>query len=75
MNNALASWEALNTFLRSANERSCRDLLLAERKGRNRMVYKLRIFGKYNKLRAARERQELVTRDTMRRDYEKGNWG
>lgn len=56
---ALGSWLALNKFLRTARETQCSILLAFERKGRRRLNYMLRIYGRYNRLRCDRERREL----------------
>lgn len=56
----LRSWEALNTWLRSAKEEQCRQLLHVEKSSKRRSAFLLRIFGKYNRLRTERERRELM---------------
>lgn len=56
---ALGSWLALNKFLRTAKETQCNILLEFERKGKRRINYMLRIYGRYNVLRSDRERREL----------------
>lgn len=56
---ALKSWEAFNTYLRTASEREAAALLDAERTGARRLVYLLRAHAAMNKRRARRERDEL----------------
>ena len=57
---ALASWLALNAFLKSATEPQCWELLKEERTGKKRLNYLIRIYGKANRLRSERERRELL---------------
>lgn len=57
---ALGSWTALNDVLRGASEEACAGLLRVECAGKQRVQYMLRIHARYNKLRAERERRELV---------------
>jgi len=59
-NPSLQSWLALNQELREADEDSCRALLKEERAGRKRRQFLKRIHSRLNKVRADRERQELV---------------
>jgi hypothetical protein len=56
---ALTSWVSLNDDLRTADEARCRELLEAEQKGRCRTMFIRRIYSRLNRVRAARERQEL----------------
>jgi hypothetical protein len=56
---ALANWEDLNTFLRSATEKQAIELLEAEKAGASRLTILLRIHSTVNKLRARREREEI----------------
>jgi len=58
---ALDSWLNLNEFLRTATETSAESLLEMEKHGRRRIDYLRRIYGRYNLLRAQRERIELLT--------------
>lgn len=57
---ALSNWGALNDALRSAKVDEAKALLEAEKKGRCRPQYLLRIYSRYNLTRAANERAELV---------------
>lgn len=59
-NPSLQSWLALNQELREADEDLCRSLLKEERAGRKRRQFLKRIHSRLNKVRADRERQELV---------------
>lgn len=56
----LQSWSNLNEFLRSAGEEDCHKLLKLERKVGNRPTYLLRIHSRLNKVRADREREEIL---------------
>jgi len=58
--NDLRTWRGLNAALRSATERRCRSLLLAENRGERRPAFLRRIHNKLNKLRMWRERLELM---------------
>jgi len=57
---ALESWATLNEFLRGAPEDIAQALLNLERGGKRRVQYLLRIHARYNKMRAQRERAELL---------------
>lgn len=57
---ALSGWMKLQEFLKLADEEQCWDLIQRERKGNKRSMFILRIYGRYNRLRADRERKELV---------------
>jgi hypothetical protein len=59
-NPSLQSWLALNQELRGADEGHCRALLKEEQAGRRRRQFLKRIHSRLNKVRADRERQELV---------------
>lgn len=54
------SWDNLNEVLMSSNEDHCIKLLDIERKGRARPTFIRRIHSRINKLRADRERKELL---------------
>lgn len=56
---ALASWIGLNKVIMVYGEEACNQLLDAERAGRRRLMFLLRIHSRLNKLRAVRERAEL----------------
>lgn len=59
-NKSLASWVALNDAIREADEATCQKLLSEERAGRKRKQFIKRIHSRLNKVRADRERAELV---------------
>lgn len=61
MNAALATWPNLQASLSEASEEDCRKMLVMEREGKQRLQFLLRIYGRFNRLRAERERRELVT--------------
>jgi hypothetical protein len=56
----LSSWLELNNTLRNATEKECEELMHFERGHRNRIRMMLRIHGRFNILRAARERIEIM---------------
>ena len=56
----LRSWVALNNFIRAADETGCQQLMKEELKGRKRRQFLKRIHSRLNKVRADRERLELV---------------
>jgi hypothetical protein len=56
---ALSNWLNMNNALRTATEEECFKLLLHEKENRQRLAFMLRIYGRYNQLRAQRERMEL----------------
>lgn len=53
------TWRDINAELSEANEQRCKELLDEERSGENRQLFVIRIYGRYAKLRAQRERREL----------------
>lgn len=57
---SLHSWRTLNEALRSCDEATAGSMLSAERKGKARLQFMLRIHGAYSKRRYERERQELA---------------
>ena len=59
-NPVLKTWDSLNGALRSADEQYCRDLLHEECQGRQRSQFIKRIHSRLNKVRADRERKELL---------------
>ena len=59
-NPALKTWIALNDFVRTANEDQCQNLLVEEQNGRARKQFMRRIHCRLNKVRAERERAELL---------------
>lgn len=58
---ALANWEALNEALRECSEDDAKAMLAAEKKGKRRLQYLLRIHARFNRQRGLRERSELLT--------------
>ena len=56
----LATWESLNKVVRDANEDVCRVLLKTELEGRRRTQFALRIYSRMNRMRAVRERRDLL---------------
>jgi hypothetical protein len=58
--NGLRNWNNVNTLLRTATEKDVARMLQAERHGRCRLLYLLRIHGRLNVMRYQRERKELV---------------
>ena len=57
---ALRTWGLLNDAIRGADEGECRVLLAAEKRGRRRKQFLKRIHSRLNKVRAEREREELL---------------
>lgn len=57
---ALQTWNKLNDVLRSADEKTCLNLLEVEMKGRNRIAFLLRIHSRLNKVRADNERVNII---------------
>ena len=56
----LDSWVALNDYLKTASEEDCKTLIKKEQKGKNRPTFVKRIHSRLNRVRAERERKELV---------------
>lgn len=56
----LHSWHTLLPVISQANEDECQELLKAELEGRRRRRMLLRVHSRLNKLRAHRERDELI---------------
>jgi hypothetical protein len=54
------SWPDLQTMVMKATEDGCLKMLEAEKSGKKRPQYLLRIHGRYNVLRAKRERKDLL---------------
>ena len=63
----LSTWNALNAAVMHASEAECLALLEAEKKGKARRMFLLRIHSRLNKIRADRERREL-TQDAKTRE-------
>lgn len=59
--NPLGSWVAMNEALKTLDEKACWELLKKEQANQQRAQFMLRIHGRANKLRAERERRELIT--------------
>lgn len=59
-NNPLSSWVSMNEALKTLSEKECWSLLEQEKTGQKRAQFMLRIHGRANKLRAERERRELL---------------
>lgn len=53
------SWVELNEELRTANEATSKALLAAEKKGKRRLQYMLRIHSRLNAVRAHSEREAI----------------
>jgi hypothetical protein len=53
----LATWTQLNITLKDADEEKCLKLMELEKSGQNRALFIRRIYSRYNRMRAARERQ------------------
>lgn len=57
---ALESWKGLNDFIMTTNESDCESLINIELLTKKRKMFVLRIHSRLNKLRAARERRNLL---------------
>lgn len=67
-NENLQTWVALNNALRDADEKLCMQLLKEEKAGRQRRQFLLRIHSRLNKVRADREREQLMRQAKVRND-------
>ena len=67
-NENLQTWVALNNALRDADEKLCMQLLKEEKAGRQRRQFLLRIHSRLNKVRADREREQLMWQAKVRND-------
>jgi len=56
----LQSWAGLNEAMQVCDEETAKALLEREKKGRRRKQFMLRIHSRINKLRADREREEIM---------------
>ena len=56
----LYSWATVNKYMPSATEEELNALLEEERRTSRRLTVMLRIYGRLNKLRTQRERNELI---------------
>ena len=61
MKKQLLNWATLNEDLHYLTEVECWALLKAEQKGKKRLQFLLRIYGRANRMRTQRERNELLT--------------
>lgn len=57
----LQNWATLNNHVQTLDEATLTALLKQERKGQRRTQFLIRIYGRYNKLRTIRERNELLS--------------
>ena len=57
---AMANWPAFNEYLRDCSEKEALSALNRERDGKARVQYLLRAHARWNRLRAQRERVELL---------------
>ena len=62
MLNSLNDWSTLNAILTSCSEQEAHELLQLELKERGRRSMLLRIYSRYNRMRALRERAELLAK-------------
>lgn len=60
MKELLENWSVLNKGLHKLNEEDLIKLLQAEKKGKRRVQFMIRIYGRFNRLRTERERSELL---------------
>lgn len=59
---ALSSWTSLNNVVGELSEDQLMALLKLEQQGARRPTFLMRIYGRYNRVRALRERQALLSR-------------
>lgn len=57
----LQDWGTLNRNIQQLSEEDCMQLLKKEKAGQQRLSFLLRIYGRLNKLRTQRERNELAS--------------
>ena len=55
----LKDWNVLNKYVQELTEDELKILLDKEKKGLRRVSFMIRIYGRYNKLRTQRERENL----------------
>ena len=60
MEKYLQNWRLLNETLKVATEEQCWELFQLEQNGKHRVQFLIRIYGRYNKLRTTRERNNLA---------------
>ena len=65
---ALQTWRTLNDYIMASSLDECRELLQLELEGRCRKQFVLRIHHRINKLRLAKERDELMRKIDDRND-------
>ena len=63
INPALKTWIDLNEYIMTVGEEECQKLLVEEQNGRARKQFIRRIHCRLNKVRAARERAELLEKN------------
>lgn len=54
------TWTSLNAKLKEVSEKEAADMLTHERKGKRRLQFMMRMHGRFNSLRTARERKEIA---------------
>jgi hypothetical protein len=59
---SLVNWRALSRDLPKLGEEELSQLLTYEKENKRRINFMLKIYGRYNKVREQRERNELLTR-------------
>ena len=59
--NYLENWHTLNSYIQHLDEEKIVELLEQEKKSGQRPAFLLRLYGRFNKLRTTRERQQLLT--------------
>lgn len=59
--NPLENWDMLNEHVKTLDEKAVKALIEKEKKGQNRPQFLLRMYGRFNRLRTARERRELMS--------------
>lgn len=57
---ALSTWVELNAYITGVGEEVCDRLLVMEKSGKARKMFIRRIHSRLNRVRAARERRELL---------------
>lgn len=62
----LRNWDTLQEYLRSATEADCERIMNMERRSANRHTFIMRIHARINRLRARRERGDLLRQKPMK---------
>lgn len=57
----LENWVVLNKHVQKLDEDTLRKLIDKEKKGHNRPQFLVRLHGRYNRLRAQREKKEILS--------------